>query len=180
MQRGNSRLKASIFLFSSSKSLRKLSTFKPFTAASPIMETSLRKSVIVSGKNVNVFIAEVNVFVVEEGLTKSKLSSGGTEPIFFFQKRLKVYDVLIKKSLKQKEKRERCRHGEIYTYIERKKGFPGFSRVILSIKKGEILSMRFFCVNVMYSLSFLRIFYLFISITILPRSRFGPSRFYLV
>jgi len=180
MQRGNSRLKASIFLFSSSKSLRKLSTFKPFTAASPIMETSLRKSVIVSGKNVNVFIAEVNVFVVEEGLTKSKLSSGGTEPIFFFQKRLKVYDVLIKKSLKQKEKRERCRHGEIYTYIERKKGFPGFSRVILSIKKGEILSMRFLCVNVMYSLSFLRIFYLFISITILPRSRFGPSRFYLV
>jgi hypothetical protein len=87
---------------------------------------------------------------------------------------------LIKNSLKQKEKRERCRHGEIYTYIERKKGFPGFSRVILSIKKGEILSMRFFCVNVMYSLSFLRIFYLFISITILPRSRFGPSRFYLV
>jgi hypothetical protein len=50
------------------------------------METSLRKSVIVSGKNVNVFIAEVNVFVVEEGLTKSKLSSGGTEPIFSFKK----------------------------------------------------------------------------------------------
>jgi hypothetical protein len=108
------------------------------------METSLRKSVIVSGKNVNVFIAEVNVFVVEEGLTKSKLSSGGTEPIFFFQKRLKVYVVLIK-SLKHKERRERCRHVEIYTYIERKKGFSGFSRVLLSIKKkGEILSMRFF------------------------------------
>jgi len=134
MQRGNSRLKASIFVFSSSKSLRKLSTFKPFTEASPIMETSLRKSVIVSGKNVNVFIAEVNVFVVEEGLTKSKLSSGGTEPIFFFQKRLKVYVVLIK-SLKHKERRERCRHVEIYTYIERKKGFSGFSRVLLSIKK---------------------------------------------
>ena len=67
MQRGSSRLKASIFLNSSSNPLRKESSLESFSETLPIIETSLRKSVIVFGTK----------FV---GL-KSKLSSGGTEPI---------------------------------------------------------------------------------------------------
>uniref|UniRef100_A0A2P2KHR4 Uncharacterized protein n=1 Tax=Rhizophora mucronata TaxID=61149 RepID=A0A2P2KHR4_RHIMU len=70
MQRGSSRLKASIFLISSSNPLTKPSSFETFSDTSPITDTSLRKPLIVLGIKVSL---------------KSRLSSGGgSEPISSF------------------------------------------------------------------------------------------------
>jgi hypothetical protein len=66
MQRGSSRLNASIFLISSSSLFTNSSSLAALSDTFPIMETSLRKSQIVLGTNVGL---------------KSKLNSGGTEPI---------------------------------------------------------------------------------------------------
>jgi len=72
-----------------------------------------------------------------------------------------------------------CR--DLHVYREKERILWIFKGSFVNKKKKERFCLCvFFCVNVMDSLSFLRIFYLFISITILPRSRFGPSRFYLV
>lgn len=66
MQRGSSRLNASIFHISSSNLFTKSSSFDALSKTFPIIETSARKSLIVLGTKVGL---------------KSKLSSGGTEPI---------------------------------------------------------------------------------------------------
>lgn len=80
MQRGSSRLKASIFFISSSNPLTKASSLETLSETFPIIETSRRKSLTVLGRKVGL---------------KFKLSSGGTEPIS--EKSLLSYQNSIKK-----------------------------------------------------------------------------------
>ena len=107
MQRGSSRLNASIFPISSSNLLTKSSSFDALSGTFPMVETTLRKSWIVLGTKLAL---------------KSRLSSDGIEPIFGLNMKPSLspsqnsqtfllrfcFFVLFKKFLRESKKMERC------------------------------------------------------------------------